>query len=42
VQHYSGNIIDENSNLEGTPGEDTTMMLENSEGKKEEDTQPTK
>jgi len=43
VQHYiSSNIVDEDSNLEGTPGEDTTMTLENNEGKKEEDTQPTK
>jgi len=43
VQCYiSSNIIDEDFNLKGTSGEDTAMMLENNEGKKEEDTQPTK
>jgi len=40
--YISGNIVDEDSNLEGTPGEDTAMTLENNEGEKEEDTQPTK
>jgi len=40
--YISSNIIDKDSNLEGTPREDTAMMLENNKGKKEEDTHPTK